>query len=156
MDIHAMPGHLVRRLNQISVALFMDRMAVAGLALTPVQFAALSAIREHPGIDQATVAGLVAYDRATLGKVIDRLDAAGLVRRTTSRRDRRARELSLTAAGRALQEAAHPHVAALQPDILAGLSEAERETFVRLLEKTAMAGNERSRAPLKMREQIRR
>lgn len=149
MDIHAMPGHLIRRLNQISVALFMDRMATAGLSLTPVQFAALSAIRDHPGIDQATVAGLIAYDRATLGKVIDRLDAAGLVRRTISRNDRRARELSLTDAGRTLLGKARPHVAALQPDILSGLTSRERETFMRLLEKTAMAGNDSSRAPLK-------
>ncbi len=57
MDIHTMPGHLIRRLNQISVALFMDRMAQVGLNLTPVQYAALCAIRNHPGIDQATVSG---------------------------------------------------------------------------------------------------
>ena len=41
MDIHTMPGHLIRRLNQISVAMFMDRMAQAGLNMTPVQYAAL-------------------------------------------------------------------------------------------------------------------
>ena len=33
-----MPGHLIRRLNQISTALFVDRMAEAGLALPPVPF----------------------------------------------------------------------------------------------------------------------
>ncbi|MFT7595526.1 MAG: DNA-binding MarR family transcriptional regulator, partial [Paracoccaceae bacterium] len=101
MDIYAMPGHLIRRLNQISVALFADRMAGAGLTLTPVQFSALSAIRTRPGIDQATVAGLVAYDRATMGKVIDRLEGRGLIRRTTSPTDRRAKELTLTEQGQA-------------------------------------------------------
>lgn len=149
MDIHTMPGHLIRRLNQISVALFMERMAAQGLTLTPVQYAALNAIRDNPGIDQATVAGMVAYDRATLGKVIDRLDARGLVRRQTSRSDRRARELTLTEAGEALFEQARPHVEALQPDILAGLDAAERETLLRLMKKATMAGNELSRAPLK-------
>jgi len=149
MDIHTMPGHLIRRLNQISVALFMERMAQAGLNLTPVQYAALSTIRDHPGIDQATVAGLVAYDRATLGKVIDRLDSRGLVRRTTSRADRRAKELSLTAEGAALLTDARPHVDALQPDILAGLTADESATFIALLKKATMAGNNHSRAPLK-------
>jgi len=149
MDIHTMPGHLIRRLNQISVALFMDRMAAAGLKLTPVQFAALSAIRDHPGIDQATVAGLVAYDRATLGKVIDRLDARGLVLRRIAAQDRRARELTLTEAGEALLETARPHVEALQPDILAGLDAAERTEVLRLLHKATLAGNALSRAPLK-------
>ena len=149
MDIHTMPGHLIRRLNQISVALFMDRMAQAGLNLTPVQYAALCAIRNHPGIDQATVAGLVAYDRATLGKVIDRLDTRGLVRRTTSRSDRRAKALTLTAEGAQLVLEARPEVEALQSDILAGLDAEEVETFVVLLRKATMAGNENSRAPQK-------
>ena len=53
MDIHKMPGHLIRRLNQISVALFSEHMSRAGLTLTPVQFAALSAVEKHPGTDQA-------------------------------------------------------------------------------------------------------
>ena len=152
MDIHTMPGHLIRRLNQISVALFMERMAQAGLTLTPVQFAALSAIRDHPGIDQATVAGLVAYDRATLGKVIDRLDARGLVARRTSPSDRRAKVLSLTEAGQALLEAARPHVTDVQPMILAGLTKAEQAQFLNLLQKATMAGNDRSRAPLRAPE----
>ena len=149
MDIHTMPGHLIRRLNQISVALFMDRMAQVGLNLTPVQYAALCAIRNHPGIDQATVSGLVAYDRATLGKVIDRLDTRGLVRRTTSRSYRRAKELTLTAEGAQLVADARAEVEALQADILSGLDAEEAKTFVALLRKATMAGNENSRAPLK-------
>lgn len=149
MDIYTMPGHLIRRLNQISGALFAERMAAAGLNLTPVQFAALGAIRAHPGIDQASVAGLIAYDRATLGKVIDRLEARGLVRRGISRADRRARELTLTAGGQAALAAAMPHVEAVQPEILAGLDAAEKDQFLRLLEKATLAGNAQSRAPLK-------
>lgn len=149
MDIHSMPGHLIRRLNQISVALFAEHMSRAGLTLTPVQFAALSAVDGHPGIDQATVAGLVAYDRATLGKVIDKLEARGLITRKTSPSDRRAKALDLTEAGRALLNQARPLVLELQPDILTGLSADERETFLILIEKITMAGNTRSRAPLK-------
>ena len=77
LDIHTLPGHLIRRLHQISVAQFMDQMAAEGVDLTPVQFSAMAAIRRHPGIDQASVAGLIAYDRATLGKVVDRLVEKG-------------------------------------------------------------------------------
>lgn len=149
MDIHRMPGHLVRRLNQISVALFHERMAELGLSLTPVQFAALSALHLHPGTDQATVSGLVAYDRATLGKVIDRLEDRGLVRREVSRTDRRAKRLELTSEGRTLLETARPHVEALQDDMLSGLDAGERDTFLALLAKVTMAGNARSRAPLR-------
>ncbi len=149
MDIYAMPGHLIRRLNQISVALFAEQMAKAGLTLTPVQFAALVGIRAHPDVDQATLAGLVAYDRATLGKVIDRLESRDLVRRVTSASDRRAKTLRLTDAGEALLDVAAPHVRALQPGIMAGLNEAEQDVFLGLLTKITLAGNEKSRAPLK-------
>ncbi|QBF31070.1 MarR family winged helix-turn-helix transcriptional regulator [Thalassococcus sp. S3] len=144
-----MPGHLIRRLNQISVALFAERMAEAGLTLTPVQFAALSAVEAHPGADQARVAGLIAYDRATLGKVIDRLEDRGLIARKTAPHDRRAKALEITQDGRDLLTQARPLVLGFQNDIIAGLTKAERETFVTLLDKVTMAGNDKSRAPLK-------
>ncbi|WIY25316.1 MarR family winged helix-turn-helix transcriptional regulator [Parasedimentitalea psychrophila] len=147
LDIHSMPGHLIRRLNQISVAQFMEQMTSAGLSLTPVQYAALCAIRDHPGIDQASVAGLIAYDRATLGKVIDRLDARKLVRRKVSSSDRRARELFLSVDGQALLAIAHPLVEAAQPEILSGLSPQEQDEFVQLMQKIVRANNELSRAP---------
>ncbi|MEX0319374.1 MAG: MarR family winged helix-turn-helix transcriptional regulator [Ruegeria sp.] len=148
MDLHLMPGHLIRRLNQISVALFLDRMERAGIRLTPVQFSALTVIRTHPGIDQASVAGLIGYDRATLGKVVDRLETRGLVTRTVSENDRRARSLRLSPQGEALLDQATPHVEAVQPDMLIGLDQAEQEQFLALLNKIIMAGNDLSRAPL--------
>ncbi|KIC17684.1 MarR family winged helix-turn-helix transcriptional regulator [Leisingera sp. ANG-Vp] len=147
LDIHALPGHLIRRLHQISVAQFMECMAAHGVDLTPVQFSALAAIHRHPGIDQASVAGLIAYDRATLGKVVDRLVEKDLVARKVSSADRRAREVSLTRAGSGLLKRILPHVRAAQPGILTGLSEAEQETFVALLQKATLAANELSRAP---------
>ncbi len=147
LDIHTLPGHLIRRLHQISVAQFMERMAEEGTDLTPVQFSAMAAIHRHPGIDQASVAGLIAYDRATLGKVVDRLVEKGLVERRVSSADRRAREVSLTREGEALLERILPVVRAAQPGILTGLTKAEQETFVALLQKAAIAANDLSRAP---------
>ncbi|MFW8593372.1 MarR family winged helix-turn-helix transcriptional regulator [Cribrihabitans neustonicus] len=147
LEIHTMPGHLIRRLHQISVAQFMECMAAAGADLTPVQYAAMTAIASHPGIDQATVAGLIAYDRATLGKVADRLVEKGLVARQVSAADRRARELTLTNEGAALLAQIGPIVRESQPMVLSGLSEAERETFIALLQKATLAANELSRAP---------
>ena len=147
-EVHHMAGHLIRRLHQISVAVFTDRMAREGLDLTPVQFAAMSILAEQPGLDQATLAGLIAYDRATLGGVVDRLEAKGLIDRRVSEKDRRARVLRLTAAGEALHAAAHPIAAELQHDILSGLTAEEREEMVRLLGKATQSGNAKSRAPL--------
>ena len=147
-DLYDMPGHLIRRLHQISTALFTARMEAAGLDLTSVQFAALAKVAETPGIDQATLAGLIAYDRVTLGGVVDRLVAKGLLDRSVHPRDRRARVLAVTDAGRAVLDSSLPAIGAVQEDLLAGLAPDERETFVALLRKATEAGNDQSRAPL--------
>lgn len=130
-----MPGHLIRRLHQVSTQVFAARLKAAGIDLTPVQFAALDAIGANPGADQAGIAALIAYDKATIGGVIDRLEAKGLVVRVPSQRDRRAREVSLTEAGVSLLAMATPEVYALQDDILAGLDARERAQFLKLASK---------------------
>ncbi|PJE34029.1 transcriptional regulator, partial [Pseudooceanicola lipolyticus] len=99
LEIHDMAGHLIRRLNQISTSVFQERMKQRGLDLTQVQFAAMNAIQSHPGIDQAGLAGMIAYDKATIGGVVDRLVTKGLVARRTNARDRRARAVTLTPRG---------------------------------------------------------
>lgn len=149
LEIYEMPGHLVRRLNQVSVSLFIEEMGKAGFDLTPVQYAALSAIEETAGLDQAKVASRIAYDRVTIGGVIDRLVQKGFARREPSTHDRRARALFITDEGAAILSAVAPVVRRMQVLLLEGLDEAERETFIALLKKATDAANWRSRAPLR-------
>ncbi|MFN4101281.1 MAG: MarR family winged helix-turn-helix transcriptional regulator, partial [Pararhodobacter sp.] len=144
-----MPGFQIRRLNQIAVSIFQEHMQALGLDLTPVQFATLAALRDHPGIDQATLAGQIAYDRVTIGGVIDRLVGKGMVARVVNAKDRRARHVSLTPEGEALLERIVPTVEALQAEILCGLDVGERATFLKLATKATEAANDRSRAPLR-------
>ncbi|MCA1336325.1 MarR family winged helix-turn-helix transcriptional regulator [Pseudooceanicola marinus] len=129
MEITGMAGHLIRRLNQHSTHVFQQRTKAAGLDLTPVQFAAMGAVRDNPGIDQAGVAGLIAYDRATIGGVIERLVQKGHLRREVSATDRRARAVYLTEGGAALLAQALPVVAELQAEILTGLTAEESAQF---------------------------
>ncbi len=140
MDIHDMPGHLIRRLNQASTQVFQARMKAAGFDLTSVQFAALAAIADRPGGDQAGIAAAIAYDRATIGGVLDRLEHKGWITRRIGRTDKRAREVALTEAGAAVLARTRPLVQALQADILANLTADERATFVRLARKATAAG----------------
>jgi DNA-binding MarR family transcriptional regulator len=127
-----MAGHLIRRLHQQSTLVFVQRTQEAGFDVTPIQFAALDAISNEPGMDQATVAEQIAYDRATIGGVIERLEQKGWVRRVVSERDRRARELSLTPDGQRILKALLPVVRDLQDDILPSLTEADRARFLKL------------------------
>lgn len=135
MDTHRMAGHMIRRLHQISTQVFSRRMQEAGFDLTPVQFAAMDAITTYPGIDQAGVAAKIAYDRATIGGVIDRLEQKGYVARNVCKHDRRAREVRATDEGLAVFARILPVVTALQDEILPGLDADERARFLELAAK---------------------
>lgn len=130
-----MPGHLARRFHQISNALFDLDTREAGLSLTPVQYAALIAVRDNPGIDQATLAGLIAYDRTTIGGVVDRLVEKGFVVRRTNDTDRRAKLLTLHDEGARILSLADPVVQRSQERLVACLEPAEVEQLRSLLEK---------------------
>jgi DNA-binding MarR family transcriptional regulator len=136
LEIHNMPGNLIRRLHQKSTQVFLREMKRAGHDLTPVQFAAMQALRGAEGMDQAQVAQLIAYDRATIGGVIERLEKRGFVQRQVNRRDRRARQVSLTAAGEAMVDVLIPVVRGFQDDILDGLDPAEKAELRRLMAKS--------------------
>ena len=136
-DLYHMPGHLIRRLHQISTSVFQEHMRIAGVDLTPVQFAALHTLQNHPGIDQATLASLIAYDRATIGGVVDRLEGKGLLQRTVSKKDRRARVVTLSQNGVELLARVTPIITRLQGEILTGLTPDEQKVFLELAAKTA-------------------
>lgn len=139
MNVFGMAGHLIRRLNQLSTQVFMHRMQAAGYDLTPVQFAALDAIGATPGLDQASVAAKIAYDKATIGGVIDRLEQKGFVERSVSKSDRRAREVRLTNDGAKAYDEILPIVKELQAEILSGLEPEEQDQFIRLATKAISA-----------------
>jgi MarR family transcriptional regulator, temperature-dependent positive regulator of motility len=154
-EIHGMPGHLVRRMHQASQAIFDAQVAEAGISLTSVQFAALAVIGATPGIDQATLAAAIAFDRPTTGGVIDRLEAKGYVRREITKADRRMRHLYLEPAGKAVLDAATPIVRRVQDLMLEGLSETERAIFLRLLTNALRAVDGSSRPALRQAATIR-
>jgi DNA-binding MarR family transcriptional regulator len=148
-DVNTMPGHLIRRYHQASVAIFHNRIAELGYDLTPVQYAALAKLEDHSGIDQVTLAGLIAYDRTTIGGVVDRLVQKGLLVREVSSTDRRARVLKLTDQGVSMLRTLAPAVEAAQQQMLDGLDGHEQAAFLDLLKKATAGVNNMSRAPLK-------
>ncbi len=144
-DLDRLPGHNIRRLQQIAVAVFLQETGTLGI--TPVQYAALRAVGDAPGIDQRSLARAIGFDTSTIAGVVDRLEARGLMTRHTAPEDRRARRLSLTPAGRALLCAATPAILRAQSRILEPLSRSEQSEFMRMLRVLVTANNELSRAP---------
>ncbi|MEX0871357.1 MAG: MarR family transcriptional regulator [Aquisalimonadaceae bacterium] len=147
-DLYAMPGHLIRRSQQIAWAIFMEECADFGI--TPVQYAALIAVEQSPGIDATRLSALIAFDRSTLGNVLERLEARGLIARSEDKNDRRVKLLRLTRQGRRLLADVKPAVGRVQERILEPLRPPDREQFMVLLEQLVSLNNESSRAPLRL------
>src|SRR5881397_957307 len=138
-DFSTAPGHLIRRAHQLSVAIFMEE--TAGFDATPVQFAILNALMDDPGEDQITLSGRVAFDPATFGSVIGRLEAKGWVRREADPGDRRRKLLWVTPEGQQIAMQMKRAVSKVQSRLLGPLDDAERAQFGALLGKL-IAGHE--------------
>lgn len=152
--IYEKPGHLIRRLQQISFALFMDE--TRDFEITPVQYSAILAIDNHPGIDQTALCNIIAFDRSTIGDVVTRLERKKLIKRIPGVDDRRTKRLYITSAGRQLIRDIEPAVQLTQKRILEPLKINERVSFVQILKQLVHINNEHSRAPLRINERIRR
>ncbi|MFC5496137.1 MarR family winged helix-turn-helix transcriptional regulator [Caenimonas terrae] len=131
VDLGALPGHCIRRLQQIAVGIFMHESQAGGV--TPVQFAVLQTLAGQAGIDQRTLAGAVSFDTSTIGGVVDRLEARGLVSRSQHAGDRRVRLLELTPDGQELLDRLTPSMQRTQQRILEPLSAGERREFMRMM-----------------------
>jgi MarR family transcriptional regulator, lower aerobic nicotinate degradation pathway regulator len=150
--VYAAPGYLFRRMQQIAVALFMEECRT--FDLTPVQYAALVAIRTHPGIDATRLSAVIAFDRSTLGSVIERLETKSYVERKPAAEDKRVKLLYLTKAGVNLLREIMPSVDRVQARILQPLKPADRKTLLALLEQLVDLNNEASRVPLRAEDAL--
>jgi DNA-binding MarR family transcriptional regulator len=150
--VYGKPGYLFRRMQQIAVAIFVEECRAYDL--TPVQYAALVAIRTHPGIDATRLSAVIAFDRSTLGNVIERLQTKAWVERKPSRDDKRIKLLYLTRAGAALLRDIMPSVDRAQARMLQPLKPADRKTLLALMTQLVDLNNEASRVPLRAEDAL--
>lgn len=142
IELHAQPGHLIRRAHQIAVSLFHENL---GREVTPVQYAVLRALQDKPGIDQVTLAQEIALDTSSTADVAVRLEAKGLIVRELLPRGQRA--LQLTADGEALLARLVPGMNAMCRTMLADLDAGEQAEFIRLLQKFVRVNDDGRAAP---------
>jgi DNA-binding MarR family transcriptional regulator len=150
--VYTAPGYLFRRMQQIAVAIFVEECRAQDL--TPVQYAALVAIETHPGIDATRLSAVIAFDRSTLGSVIERLQAKRYIERKPAAEDRRVKQLYLTRAGGALLREIVPSVDRAQARMLQPLKAADRRTLMALLTQLVDLNNEASRVPLRAEDAL--
>ncbi|MCA1479141.1 MarR family winged helix-turn-helix transcriptional regulator [Bradyrhizobium sp. NBAIM08] len=150
--VYAAPGYLFRRMQQIAVSIFMEECKT--FDLTPVQYAALIAIHTHPGIDATRLSAVIAFDRSTLGSVIERLQAKAYIERKPAPEDKRIKLLYLTKSGAAILREIIPAVERAQARMLEPLKPADRKALMGLLAQLVDLNNEASRVPLRAEDAL--
>ena len=109
--------------------------ALGTVGVTPALFAILNVIGAREGVIQQELGTALAIDRSTMVALIDQLEGAGLAKRRPSAKDRRAREIVITAKGRRLLERARGLIGEVEDEVLAGLTSGEREELMTLLRR---------------------
>ncbi|HEX6120973.1 MAG TPA: MarR family transcriptional regulator [Dongiaceae bacterium] len=109
------------------------------LSLTRAQWQTLFHLHRNEGCNQVTLADLLEVEPITLARLVDRLEAAGVVERRPDPGDRRARLLFLGERAYPLIEELKTLGAQTREVALAGLSEDERNQVLQLL--TRMRAN---------------
>lgn len=138
-DIYARPGFQIRRAHQVLMA--VAEQACARLGLTPHQHTCISILGRCGPLDQNTLARAIGMDRATLGQLLHRLEAGGLIERRAAVADQRRKLVSLTAAGSGLVAAADNLGEQVTAQLMAVFTASEQKQFLALLTQFNAAHN---------------
>jgi len=126
-------GFLLRNVSNRYVLRFEQR--ARGISLTLAQCKALVRLEKNEGISQAGLAELADIEPMTMVRILDRMEADGLLERRPDPADRRARRLYLTGKAKPLLDEIW-HLAELtRAETFAGISRKDREAFIDMLER---------------------
>ena len=131
------PAYLIRRLQMISTAILVEEFE--GEDMPASEWAVLTMVDNHPEIDQSRLAEVVAIDRNNTGRLVDQLEAKGLVERRPSDTDRRVWMLRCTQPGLKTRRRLRPRALATQERLLSCLEPAQRQLFIDLMSRVVMA-----------------
>lgn len=145
LELASRPGHLIRRLHQIHVSMFLEEFREFNL--TPVQFGVLSVLYDQNILDQVSIATQIGIDRNTTADVIRRLERRGLLVRPPSTEDKRTKLAKITTEGHDLVNKAYPMMVKAQRRLVEPLNNFEYHQLMALMEKLIEANNNAGRAP---------
>ncbi|MFI6595740.1 MarR family winged helix-turn-helix transcriptional regulator [Nonomuraea sp. NPDC050536] len=126
-DLAAMMQPLVRNL----IAAELPVLAAHGVSMWG--YVVLNALDGEPMRTQAALAQAIGADKTRIIGTLDELQDAGLIERTPDPDDRRVRLLAITAEGRRVRRAVQAEIWANEDRLLAGVPEADRHAFLRVV-----------------------
>src|SRR3954466_729959 len=131
------PAYLIRRLMMISTAVLAEILEDEDMPVS--QWAVLTMIDNHPEIDQSRLAEVVSIDKTNTGRMVDQLEAKGLVERLPNDSDRRVWLLRCTPLGSKPRMGLRPRALATQDQLLSCLEPADRARFIDLMSRVVAA-----------------
>ncbi|KXU84158.1 MarR family transcriptional regulator [Paraburkholderia monticola] len=123
-------GSLVRRAQQRHAAVWLSEVSTE---ITSVQYAALEALQETPGVSQRQLGDELDVDRSTIADLVARMVRNGLIERADDPVDKRSYVLFLTTAGKKQLATLRPRVEQVERILTARLTPAELAQLRRLL-----------------------
>lgn len=124
-------GFLVNDIARLMRTGYDRRMRALGL--TRSQWWVLTHVFFNEGINQTELSEVLEVERATLGRMLDRLEAKGWVERRPDASDRRVKRVFLTGEVEPLLQTMRTHAADIRAISMAGFNAVEQERFIDLL-----------------------
>ena len=122
-------GHAAMRIRMGLRRLFM----ASGLDVTPEQWVVLFRLREREGLTQSELGERTVRDKATVTRILDRLEKKSLVERRRDPRDRRTQRIFLTEKGSVSLDALMPLVRQYGADLFDDIGSEDRTLLRRVL-----------------------
>jgi DNA-binding MarR family transcriptional regulator len=126
-------GYMISDVARLLRTVFDRRVRAMGL--TRAQWLVLTRLYRRPGASQTELADMLEIDRASAGRMVDRMEKNGWLERRPDGDDRRINRLHLTREARRVHAALWAIAEATVNDALSGLSRAERAQYATLTAK---------------------
>jgi DNA-binding MarR family transcriptional regulator len=142
LDLSALqqtPGFMIRILQLQNFEAFYPFFET--LKLSPLEYAILVAVRDNKTVTQSELAAVLKMQLPNLVKILSRMEETGILKRKRSARDRRAVELSLSAAGERRADEASRLGESFNARTLSALSKSEQTAFLQMLVRLVEAHN---------------
>lgn len=126
-------GYLISDVSRLMRTVFDRR--VRHLGLTRSQWLALTRLHRKPGASQSDVAEMLEIEKASAGRLIDRLEANGWVERRADAKDRRINRVYLSGEAERVLQSLWPIAEATNTDAMGNLTDKERDVLIDLLRR---------------------
>ncbi len=127
-NLNASPSHLLHRAQQIAANHSAAALKSAGLTLR--QFSVLAALSGNEGVSQSDLVNATGVDRSTLADMVARMEAGGMIKRSDSKTDARAKSVSLTVKGKKAFDKALPAVTKADAALFASLAKVKQDALM--------------------------